>query len=149
MSRPFPVRIPFASQLGFELLRFEDGCAEIAVEIGEPLTNSWGVAHGGLLMTLLDVAMAHAARSPVRAGGEPYPGVVTIEMKTSFTRPGLGRVVAHATVLHRTATMAFTEGRVVDAKGGLVAHASGTFKYLHGLPAGPDGRRIRRLGASD
>jgi uncharacterized protein (TIGR00369 family) len=149
MSRPFPVPIPFVSQLGFELLHFDEGRAEIAVRIDEALTNSWGVAHGGLLMTLLDVAMAHAARSPLRAGGEPYPGVVTIEMKTSFVRPGLGRVVAHAGVLHRTPTMAFTEGRVLDVGGGLVAHASGTFKYLHGLPAGPDGRRIRRLGASD
>jgi hypothetical protein len=45
--------------------------------------------------------------------------------------------------------MAFTECRVVDAGGGLVCHATGTFKYLHGLPTGPDGRRIRRLDASD
>ena len=32
--------------------------------------------------------------------------------------------------------MAFCEGSVVDAEGKLVAHATGTFKYLKGLPAG-------------
>jgi uncharacterized protein (TIGR00369 family) len=149
MSLPFQVRIPFVDMLGFELMRFERGQAEIAVELKDELTNSWGVAHGGLLMTLLDVAMAHAARSPMQPGGEPFPGVVTIEMKSSFMRPGQGRLVAQGSMLQRTATLAFTEGRVVDGSGELVTHATGTFKYLHGLPAGPDGRRIRRLNASD
>jgi hypothetical protein len=36
---------------------------------------------------------------------------------------------------------------VVDEKGELVAHATGTFKYMKALPAG--GRRIQRLNASD
>ncbi len=59
----FPLRIPFVDTLGFELLRFEGGEAEIAFELRAPFTNSWGVAHGGATMTLLDVVMAHAARS--------------------------------------------------------------------------------------
>ncbi|MEO6363715.1 MAG: PaaI family thioesterase, partial [Caldimonas sp.] len=83
----FLVHIPFVASLGFELLRFERGEAEIAVELREELTNSWGVAHGGLTMTLLDVAMAHAARSPDESGTPETSGVVTIEMKTSFMRP--------------------------------------------------------------
>lgn len=149
MGLRFQARIPFVELLGFELLRFDGGHSELAVELTEALTNSWGVAHGGLLMSLLDVAMAHAARSPLQPGGEPFPGVVTIEMKSSFMRPGQGRLLARGALLQRTATMAFTEGRIVDATGQLVTHATGTFKYLHGLPTGPDGRRIRRLDASD
>jgi acyl-coenzyme A thioesterase PaaI-like protein len=73
--------------------------------------------------------------------------VVTIEMKTSFLRAGLGRLTARGTLLHRTASLAFTEGTVFDEKGERVAHATGTFKYMKGLPAG--GRRIQRLNASD
>ena len=145
----FPVHIPFVDRLGFELLRFADGEAEIGVTLREDLCNSWSVAHGGVTMTLLDVTMAHAARSSsIRPGGQPGgTGVVTIEMKTSFLRPGLGRLVAHGKLLHATASLAFCEGRVVDAKGELLASASGTFKYLHGLPAG--GRKIHRSNASD
>jgi uncharacterized protein (TIGR00369 family) len=145
----FAIHIPFVEHLGFELLAFEGGRSEIALTMREELTNSWGVAHGGLLMTLLDVALAHAARSPAQAGGEPFPGVVTIEMKTSFMRPGQGRLVAHGQLLQRTATMAFCDGRIIDAEGTLVTHATGTFKYLHGLPTGKDGRRIQKLNASD
>ena len=98
-------------------------------------------------MTLLDVVMAHAARAPGDDGVAETSGVVTVEMKTSFLRPGLGRVVASGRRLHRTASMAFCEASLVDADGQLVAHATGTFKYLKGLPAG--GKRIQRLNASD
>jgi uncharacterized protein (TIGR00369 family) len=93
--------------------------------------------------------MAHAARSSGR-GGEGQSngiGVVTIEMKTSFMRPGLGRLLAKGRRVHATASLAFCEASIVDDKGMLVAQASGTFKYLKGLPAG--GRKIHRDNASD
>jgi len=35
--------------------------------------------------------------------------------------------------LQRTATMAFTEGSIVDSDGQLCAHATGTFKYVKRL----------------
>ena len=143
----FLVTIPFVELLGLELLRFDHGGAEIAIALRDELTNSWGVAHGGVTMTLLDVVMAHAARSPGEDGIVETSGVVTVEMKTSFLRPGLGRLVGTGRRLHRTASMAFCEGSLVDAEGLLVAHATGTFKYLKGLPAG--GKRIQRPNASD
>ena len=143
----FRVRIPFVDLLGFELLRFERGEAEMAIDLREELTNSWGVAHGGVTMTLLDVVMAHAARSPGEDGVAEDSGVVTVEMKTTFIRPALGRLVGTGRRLHRTASMAFCEASLADADGQLVAHATGTFKFLKGLPAG--GRRIQRPNASD
>jgi len=143
----FRVRIPFVDLLGFELLRVDPGEAEIALELREDLTNSWGVAHGGVTMTLLDVVMAHAARSPSQPGGEPQMSAVTVEMKTSFMRPGQGRLVAVGRRLHKTVSLAFCEASVHDAAGVLVGHASGTFKYIKGLPVG--GRRIQRPNASD
>ncbi len=143
----FRVDIPFVRLLGMELQRMDAGAAEIHLQLRDDLTNSWGVAHGGVTMTLLDVVMAHAARSPMEAGGDTQPGVVTIEMKTSFMRPGEGRLVATGRRLHRTASMAFCEGFVHDTAGTLVGHASGTFKYMKGLPVG--GRRVQKLNASD
>ena len=143
----FPVRIPFVETLGFELRRSDGEACEIEVEVREELCNSWSVAHGGISMTLLDVVMAHAAR---RSDGRPIaesPGVVTVEMKTTFMRPGTGRLHGRGTLLHRTASMAFCEGSVFDAEGKLVAHATGTFKFLKGLPVG--GRFIQRNDASD
>ena len=143
----FAVHIPFVEMLGFELVSFDAGRAEIALDLREGLTNSWSVAHGGVVMTLLDVVMASAARSPNQPGIKESPGVVTIEMKTTFMRPGMGRLVGKGHVVHRTASMAFCESSIFDDAGVIVAQATGTFKYLKGLPAG--GKKIQRLNASD
>lgn len=145
---PFPRHIPFVEALGVQLWQFGGGTAELRLPVQPDQLNSHGIAHGGVLMTLLDVVMAHAARSPDTPEGEALPGVVTIEMKTAFMRPGEGRLVATGKRLHRTASMAFCESFVHDAAGLLLCHGSGTFKYMKGLPAG-GGRRIQRLNASD
>jgi uncharacterized protein (TIGR00369 family) len=140
---PFPVQIPFVQQLGLELHAVGDGEAELRLTVAEQHLNSWRVAHGGVVMTLLDVAMAHAARSVNLHEGNLGPGVVTVEMKTSFMRPGEGELRAVGKLLHRSTTMAFCEGSVLAADGKLCAHATGTFKYLRALPAG---RQLKPLG---
>ncbi|MCY7314183.1 MAG: PaaI family thioesterase [Rubrivivax sp.] len=139
----FPLRIPFVEELGLELWAFGDGQAELRVDLDEAHLNSWEVAHGGVLMTMLDVAMAHAARSKSSHSPIDAPGVVTLEMKTSFMRPGKGTLRALGTLLHKTATLAFTEGRVLDGDGQLCAHATATFKFLRALPSG--GRQLQAL----
>lgn len=132
----FPLRIPFVEELGLELWAYDAGRAELRVDLREAHLNSWEVAHGGVLMSMLDVAMAMAARSLHRRSADGGPGVVTLEMKTSFMRAAEGALVAHAAVLEHTSTLAFTEGRVLDREGRLCAHATATFKYLRGLPTG-------------
>jgi uncharacterized protein (TIGR00369 family) len=128
----FGVEIPFVSHLGFELELFEKGKSALGYAARPEHLNTFGVTHGGACMTLLDVCMAQAARSV-----QPDMGAVTIEMKTSFMRPTPGdgsRLTARGNLLHRTATMAFTEGTIYDAEGRACAHATGTFKYVKRLP---------------
>jgi uncharacterized protein (TIGR00369 family) len=136
----FSVHIPFVELLGFELQTFEGGQATITFNPRPEHENSFNVVHGGASMTLLDVVMAHAARSV-----EPAMGCVTIEMKTSFMRAAQGALTAHGALLHRTATMAFTEGRIVDAEGKLCAHATGTFKFVPRLPVGKSTQALNTL----
>jgi uncharacterized protein (TIGR00369 family) len=125
----FSVHIPFVEHLGFELVKFENGESEIRYEAAPEHLNSYNVTHGGASMTLLDVVMAHAARSR-----ELEMGVVTIEMKTSFMQPARGMLTGKGRLIHRTATLAFTEGTVYDAEGKVCSHATGTFKYVKRLP---------------
>jgi uncharacterized protein (TIGR00369 family) len=134
----FGVEIPFVHHLGFELVLFEGGNAEIHYEPKAEHLNSFGVTHGGACMTLLDVAMAVAARSV-----DKEMGVVTIEMKTSFMQPARGKLSGKGHLMHRTATMAFTEATIYDSAGKPCAHATGTFKYVKRLPTGP--RSANRL----
>jgi uncharacterized protein (TIGR00369 family) len=132
MSIPFGVRVPFVDHLGFTLERFEDGHSELHYEAKPEHLNSFSVTHGGATMTLMDVAMASAARSV-----QPEMGVVTIEMKTSFMQAARGKLTAKGRLIHRTATLAFTEATIFDAEGKPCSHATGTFKYVKRLPTGP------------
>ena len=141
----FPVHIPFVELLGFELLRWENDEAEIRFDARSEHQNSFSVVHGGALMTLLDVAMAHAARSIDKHLPDGGPGIVTIEMKTSFMRAAKGPLLAKGKLLHRTATMAFTEGSIFDAEGKLCAHATGTFKFVPRLPVGKSTNALNTL----
>ena len=139
----FPLHIPFVEELGLELWAFGDGKAELRVNLEQAHLNSWEVAHGGVLMTMLDVAMAHAARSKSSHSPIDAPGVVTLEMKTSFMRPGQGTLRAVGTLLHKTTTLAFTEGSVFNEDQQLCAHATATFKFLRALPT--SGRQAQAL----
>ena len=127
----FGVDIPFVHHLGFELLQFEGGHSEVGYEPSPEHLNSFAVTHGGACMTLLDVAMATAARSV-----QQDMGVVTIEMKTSFMQPARGKLSGKGRLMHRTATMAFTEATIFDSEGRACAHSTGTFKYVRRLPTG-------------
>ncbi len=143
MKLQFPIHIPFVEQLGLELWGCGDGKAEVRVDLAEGHLNSWEVAHGGVLMTLLDVAMAIAARAHHNHDPASGPGVATVEMKTTFMRPAEGELRALGHLMHRTTTLAFCEGRVLDGHGALCAHATATFKYLRALPT--RGRQLKNL----
>jgi uncharacterized protein (TIGR00369 family) len=143
--RSYADRIPFARHLGFELTKFEGGESEIQYTAKPEHLNTFDVTHGGACMTLLDIAMAAAARSDT-----PEIGVVTIEMKTSFMQPSIGPLRARGKLLHRTATLAFTEARIYDERERVCAHATGTFKYVkRRLPTGPASANEMRPPSTD
>ena len=132
----FPVTIPFLHWMGVEMVEHGEGRARLELDTVGHHLNSFEVAHGGVLMTLLDVAMAMAGRSlahvdegeiGVTAGEQ---GMVTIEMKTSFLQPAHGKLSATGHCIHRTASLAFCEAEVHDERGKLVACGTGTFKYI-------------------
>jgi acyl-CoA thioesterase len=127
-SNAFRNDIPFIKDLGVEFVSADNGRAIVALDLAPRHLNSWSVAHGGVLMTLLDVAMAVAGRSLDPAAG----GGVTLEMKTSFLQPANAgtRLIVSAHAFHRTNTLAFCDGEVRDTDQRLIAKAMGTFKYL-------------------
>ena len=117
------LHIPFVSHLGIRLRSQGAGRALLELELLPEHMNSWESAHGGVVMTLLDVAMAVAARTmdPKAAGA------ITVEMKTSFIATCQGTLVAEGRCIHFGKSVAFCEGEARDPSGKVVAKASGTF----------------------
>jgi uncharacterized protein (TIGR00369 family) len=135
-STAFRLNVPFIQELGVEFISAGDGRSVVALSLEPWHLNSWSVAHGGVLMSLLDVAMAVAGRSLNASAG----GGVTVEMKTSFLQPAKAgsRLIVSGYAFHRSTTMAFCEGEARDTADRLIAKSMGTFKYLKS-GAGSDG----------
>ncbi|EKS67802.1 MULTISPECIES: PaaI family thioesterase [Caballeronia] len=125
---------PFIDTLGVELVKAQDGESEVRLPLRDEHLNTWGIAHGGVTMTMLDASLALAARSVAGDG----IGVVTVEMKVNFMQPGRGELRGYGRVLHRSTTMAYCEGEIRDSEGHFVAKALGTFKYMKRLAVGRD-----------
>ncbi len=141
VSTPAPgasVHSPFVEYLGIQTLAAADGLCTVLLPLAAHHLNVWDVAHGGVIMTMLDIAMAGAARS--LAVGEM--GLVTIEMKTNFMQPGSGELRGIGRVLHKSTTMAYCEAEIVDTQQRMIAKSLGTFKYVRGLA--PDRAARRR-----
>ena len=127
VSKAFGRKVPFASHVGIEVVEAGNGRAVLMLDVRPELMNSFDVAHGGAVMTLLDIAMALSARTL-----DPEAlGVITVEMKTTFIGVARGKLTAEGRCLHAGNTVAFCEAKVHGAEGRLVASASGTFMLRH------------------
>ncbi len=120
----FDRQIPFLELIGARAEHWEKGRAVVSIDVRPELTNSWKFAHGGVLLTLLDVAMGAAARTTDAKGH----GIVTVNITVNFLRSCSGLLRAEGRVLRGGRSLVFCEGDVKDASGEAVAIGIGTFR---------------------
>ena len=118
--------VPFTRLLGMRREFSERGRARFVIDARPELENVIGAMHGGIVATLLDVAMASAAVSKV----DFDMTAVTLSMNSTFIRPGHGRLTADGDVLAVDDAVALCQASVTDEGGALVARAIGSFRYL-------------------
>lgn len=132
-AREYERKIPFSTHLGLVTETLGEGSARVSLPLAPQLLNSLGSAHGGVIMTLLDVVLCTAARTlhPDSAG------VITIDMSVSFIGAGTGaRLLAAGRVLRNGRSIIFTEGEARNEDGSLVAKAVGTVRARSGAKSG-------------
>ena len=122
MGAIFGAKIPFAELCGIEILGVEDGVTRLRVALDERHGNNSGIPHGGLVATLLDIAMGSASRL---AAGAP---VITLDMHINFIATGEKTLTAEGRVVRAGGSILFAEAEVRGVKGELVAKSSGVFK---------------------
>ena len=115
---------PFNQYLGIHVDRMEGGEAQARIELGPHHTNNRGVAHGGVVLSLLDSAMGAAVISAIPKEW----WCATTGLNVQFlTGPRAGTILATGRVTRRGRTVAFVEGHAHDTAGTLVATAQGTW----------------------
>ncbi|MDQ0570428.1 uncharacterized protein (TIGR00369 family) [Variovorax paradoxus] len=119
-------RVPFTRMMGVQRAYSEGGRARLLIDARPELQNVIGAVHGGVILTMLDVVMASAAVSLV----DFTKTAVTLNLNTSFLRPGLGCIVADGLALETHDGVVSCSAEARDASGELVANALGSFRYL-------------------
>ncbi|MEJ8845848.1 PaaI family thioesterase [Variovorax rhizosphaerae] len=117
--------VPFLEMIGMRRERVGNGEAVVVLDLHPDLLNNHGAGHGGVVMTLLDSAMANAALSKVDFMRE----VVTIDMHIGFMRPSAGRLRVTGRATGGGRSVCFCEAEMTDDSGKVVAKAMGTFRY--------------------
>jgi uncharacterized protein (TIGR00369 family) len=128
-------RVPFTRWLGLRRESSHGGRSRFVLDPRPELQNMVDTVHGGVVATLLDVAMASAAVSKL----DFAMTAVTLGMNSSFVHPGRGRLVVDGEVLAVDDGIASCRARVVDEAGRLVAQALGSFRYVPHRPRRTEG----------
>jgi uncharacterized protein (TIGR00369 family) len=116
---------PIAELMGFGPSEIEEGRVVFTGTPGHRHYNPLGSVHGGYAATLLDSCVGCAVHTTLPAG----VGYTTLELKVSYLRPitlETGPVRAEGRVIGSGRRAAFAEGRLTDASGRILAHATTT-----------------------
>jgi uncharacterized protein (TIGR00369 family) len=115
---------PFHSGFGVEVEQARRGEVRLGWDAREEHRNLQGLVHGGVLATLVDMAMGLAVRSVV---GETRRHV-TIETTVHYLRPASpGRLLAIGTTQRVGSQIAFADGSIVDANDRVVVRATAAY----------------------
>lgn len=118
--------VGFRRFLGVEYRQMQDCRAVVALRLDDEKRNVRGVAHGGVVASLVDIAMGTAA-----SGGNYETRsrlVVTLELKVNFLAAATGsELIATADVVHLGQRSIVVRCEVVNDAGKTCAIALGTF----------------------
>jgi uncharacterized protein (TIGR00369 family) len=114
----------FHAGFGISIEHAAAGVVRLGWEARPDHRNLQGLVHGGILATLVDIAMGLAIRTVVG----PTRRHVTIDLHVHYLRPARpGRLEALGSVVRVGTHVGFAEGSVTDAAGRLLVRASGTY----------------------
>ena len=123
----FTKNIPFSEHLGIKVDSLETGVARLSMLVKPEFMTSWGTAHGGSILSLLDITLSMTARTLY----DPPRSVMTIDLSTQFISTATGMLKAEGRVMKAGQSTIFCEGEARDEKGELVAKAIGTFRAIN------------------
>ena len=126
---------PIYQLLQIHLDRIDTGFARFRMPFRKELTQAYGVAHGGVIATLADTAVAFALMTII----QPGEMVTTAEFKINFfSGVKSGEMFGEARVVHKGKRLVVADMEVKDQKGELIAKGMATYAII-GAPKTKEG----------
>lgn len=124
---------PYPKHMAMRLAAIDLDRAVIELETGSCHLQPYGIVHGGVLATLIDTATFWAVFMRIPQGA----GLVNIDLKLNYLKPVTnGALRAEGRAIRSGSTISYSEARVLDASGHLVAHGTSTLMTLPGKGLG-------------
>lgn len=117
---------PFYRLIGLQVMEATEGTALVMLDATPDNANSRGEVHGGAIATMLDAALANAARSVLPEGA----ATTTVSLSVNYLSPGASRLTARGRVVRKGRSLISAEASVEDAAGHAVAQAIGTLRVI-------------------
>ena len=118
---------PFQHFVGIEVLKLGEGKSLLQLELKEYHFNLYGIPHGGVHATLLDIAMGTAASFPDSSGREVDS--VTLNLSVDYIAPPSSNILtARGKVMKQGKSIAYCTAEIFDEDKTLVASGRSIFK---------------------
>ena len=120
---------PFQSHVGIILENVDKNGCLVSLELEPKHYNLYGIPHGGVHSTLLDITMGVAASFSDNI--KEKVATITLNLNVNFiSKAKSDKIFAQGTVNKTSRKIAFCEGKVLDADGSILATGSGVFKLI-------------------
>jgi uncharacterized protein (TIGR00369 family) len=107
--------------------RIDTGFARFRMPFRKELTQAYGVAHGGVIATLADTAVAFAMMTIIQPGEK----VTTAEFKINFfAAVTSGEMIGEARIVHKGKRLVVADMEVKNQKGDLIAKGMATYAII-------------------
>ena len=118
---------PFQHFVGIEVLKLGEGKSVLQLELKEHHFNLYGIPHGGVHATLLDIAMGTAASFPDSSGREVDS--VTLNLSVDYIAPPSSRILtAKGKITKKGKSIAYCTAEIFDQDKTLIASGRSIFK---------------------
>ena len=118
---------PFQHFVGIEIIKLGDGKSVLQLELKDHHFNLYGIPHGGVHATLLDIAMGTAASFPDNSGREVDS--VTLNLSVDYMAPPASKIlIAKGKVTKKGKSIAYCTAEIFDEGQVLIASGRSIFK---------------------
>ena len=118
---------PFQHYVGITVLQLGGGKSVLQLELEKHHFNLYGIPHGGVHATLLDIAMGTAASFPDESGREVDS--VTLNLSVDYIAPPTSKVlIAKGEVTKKGKSIAYCTAEIFDEDKKLIASGRSIFK---------------------
>ena len=118
---------PFQHFVGIEIIKLGDGKSVLQLELKDHHFNLYGIPHGGVHATLLDIAMGTAASFPDNSGREVDS--VTLNLSVDYIAPPASKIlIAKGKVTKKGKSIAYCTAEIFDEGQALIASGRSIFK---------------------